>query len=453
MNFESEKRPRYNRHAMTQRLLACVFLLIAAFQHTPLHAQPASPAASSSSSPPGQSEYPHAYSLPPDKLKQAIEYSHARYWLNFLGSIWGMVVLLVILVFGLGAKFRDWAEQASKRRFVQALIFVPLLVLANDLLNLPLGVYGQHLELAFDQSIQTWPSWFWDWTKTELLSFLLAVVLGFILYAVIRRSARRWWFYFWLAALPILFAVMFIEPAVIEPLFFKFEPLVAKHPDLVNELEKVVARAGLSIPQQRMFEMKASEKLKSLNAYVSGFGASKRVVVWDTTMQYLTTPETVFVFGHEMGHYVLGHVRNTLIFLAVLALILLFIGFHALHWLLARWGANWRVRNAADWASLPALLLIAAIFTFVTEPIINGYSRWQEHQADVYGLEVTHGLIANSRAVAAHSFQVLGEVDLDEPDPNRFIEFWMYTHPSTSERMAFAENYDPWANGTEKYVK
>jgi Zn-dependent protease with chaperone function len=94
-----------------------------------------------------------------------------------------------------------------------------------------------------------------------------------------------------------------------------------------------------------------------------------------------------------------------------------------------------------------------AIFTFLTEPLINAYSREQEHQADVYGLEVTHGLIPDSKAVAAHSFQVLGEVDLDEPNPNRFIEFWMYTHPSTSDRMAFAEGYDPWSNGTAKYVK
>jgi STE24 endopeptidase len=88
----------------------------------------------------------------------------------------------------------------------------------------------------------------------------------------------------------------------------------------------LVARGGLAIPPSRMFEMKASEKLNSLNAYVSGFGGSKRVVVWDTTLQKLTTPETLFVFGHEMGHYVLGHIRNSLLWLSVLLLVLLFLG-------------------------------------------------------------------------------------------------------------------------------
>lgn len=398
-------------------------------------------------------ETTHEYSLPPEKLQKAIDYAQARYWLHFIGEGYAIVVLLAILSFGAAAKFRDWAEAASKRRFVQAIIFVPLLTLTNDALSIPLGVYGQHLALKFDQSIQSWPSWLWDWTKGELIGFVISIVLAFVLYGVIRRSPRRWWFYFWLASLPILFTIVFLEPVVIEPLFFKFEPLAAKHQALVDELEKLVARGGLAIPRERMFEMKASEKLKSINAYVTGFGASKRVVVWDTTMAKTTTPETLFVFGHEMGHYVLGHVRNSLIFLSLLVLVLLFIGYHGLHRLLGRWGERWRIRDVADWASLPALLLIITVFSFLAEPAINGYSRRQEHQADIYGLEVIHGIVPNSTAVATHAFQVLGEVSLDEPNPNGFIEFWMYDHPSISERMAFTASYDPWSNGTPRYVK
>jgi len=121
--------------------------------------------------------------------------------------------------------------------------------------------------------------------------------------------------------------------------------------------------------------------------------------------------------------------------------------------MLARWGTRWRIRSLDDWASLPALVLIVSVLGFVTEPIVNGYSRWQEHQADIYGLEVIHGIVSNPSAVAAHSFQVLGEQGLDEPNPDAFVEFWAFTHPSISERVAFAESYDPWQNGTPKYVK
>lgn len=405
------------------------------------------------SSPPEQKTQTREYSLPPDKLKLAIEYSQARDWLAIGGAVYGIAVLLVVLKWGLAPKFRDWAEAASPNRFEQAMIFAPLTALAIDLFNLPLGLYGQHLDRVYDQSVQSWPSWFWDWTKGELLEFALAIVLLYILYAVMRWRPRSWWFYFWLASLPILFTVMFLEPFLIEPLFFRFQPLAKQHQALVGELEKVTIRGGLAIPPDRMFEMKASEKLNSLNAYVTGLGASKRVVVWDTTMAKMTTEETLSVFGHEMGHFVLGHVRNSLILASIFGLILLFLAYHALHWLLDRWGGRWQIRDQGDWASLPVLLLIAAVLGFLSEPVTNAYSRWQEHQADVYGLEVIHGIVADSREVTAHAFQILGEVDLDEPNPNPFIEFWLYTHPSISERIAFTQSYDPWSNGTPKYIK
>src|SRR5580658_10623004 len=284
------------------------------------------------------------YSLPPDKLQRAIEYAHAGYRLHFESEIWAIVILAAIVASGLSAKFRDWAEAASQRRFVQALVFIPLLVAANELLYLPAYIYSQHLDLKFDQSIQSWPSWFWDWTKTELIALACAVPLAFLLYAVIRRSPRRWWLYFWLATLPIIVTVMYLEPMIVEPMFYRFQPLSDQHPALVDQLEALVSRAGLSIPPSRMFEMKASEKLNSVNAYVSGFGASQRVVVWDTTLQHLTTPETLFVFGHEMGHYVLNHIRNSLLWLALLLLVLLFLGSHLVRWIIARRGSRLKIR-------------------------------------------------------------------------------------------------------------
>ena len=255
------------------RALVALFLLAMFLLPVTLPAQPANPAPSETTA--QEKQAPHQYSLPPDKLQRAVEYSRARYWLHFTGELYGIAVLLAILALGLSARFRNWAEATSHRRFMQAIVFVPLLMLTNDVLTLPLGVYGQHLELAFDQSVQSWPSWLWDWTKGELVEVALAIVLVYILYAVVRRSPRRWWLYFWLATLPILFTLMFLEPVVLEPMFYRFDPLAAKHAPLVEQLEKVVARGGLAIPPDRMFEMRASEKVKSLNAYVTGIGATE----------------------------------------------------------------------------------------------------------------------------------------------------------------------------------
>lgn len=395
-----------------------------------------------------------AYTLPPDLYEKAVKYSRAQYILYFVGFLWSVIVLLVVLGWKLAPKYRDWAERATKVRFLQAVIFTPILLLTIAVLGLPTDIYGHWLSRSYGISVQGWGSWAWDWTKGEIISFVIGIILVWILYAVIRHSPRRWWFYFWLAALPILFFVIFLAPLVIAPLFNKFEPLEAKDPALVVALEEVVQRAGMDIPPERMFWMNESEKGNDLNAYVAGFGASKRVVVWDTTIAKMTVPETMFVFGHEMGHYVLGHVYKGLVFGAILLLVLLYFGFHGMLWTLSRWSGRWRIRGTDDWASLPVLLLWFAILGFIASPAANTFSRYIEHQADQYGLEVTHGLIPDSKQVAARAFQILGEVNLADPQPNSLIKLWLYNHPPLAERVNYALTYDPWAKGqAPEFVK
>jgi Zn-dependent protease with chaperone function len=203
-----------------------------------------------------------------------------------------------------------------------------------------------------------------------------------------------------------------------------------------------------------MYEMNASEKLKSLNAYVTGIGASKRVVVWDNTIQKMNSGQILFVFGHEMGHYVLGHIWIGIAAASVGILVFLFLAYYTMGWALGRWGARWEIQGMADWASLPVLLLALAVFGFLGEPLSSSFSRVLEHNADIYGLEVIHGIVPNSAEEAADAFQILGEVSLDDPHPSPFIEFWLYDHPSITERVRFASEYDPWAAGqSPKYVK
>jgi Zn-dependent protease with chaperone function len=308
--------------------------------------------------------------------------------------------------------------------------------------------------LHYEQSVQGWGSWLWDWTKGELLDIAFGIVLALILFAVMRRSPRRWWLYFWFAAVPILFGLVVITPLVIDPLFNKFEPLGKQYPGLVASIEKLTRHAGVPIPADRMFLMVASAKTNSTNAYVTGLGASKRVVIWDTTIQKTTNDETLFIVGHELGHYVLGHVLKGVLLWAAGLLLMLYLLFRGLHWALGSWGADWKIHGPEDWASLGVLLLLLDVLLFVAAPAVNAISRVQEHAADVYGLEVIHGLIPNSEEVAAHTFQVLGELDLADPNPPEFIKFWLYSHPPMAERLVFAHSYDPWSKGKPpKYVK
>lgn len=394
------------------------------------------------------------YRLSRTRYEKAVEYSRASYAMYFGSVILIVAALLILLQSGVAARYRDWAERVSDKRWIQVFAFVPLLLLTVDLLELPLRLYGHVLSVRYEMSVQGWGSWFLDWGKERLLMLGFGLIIALGLSFLIAKSPRRWWLYAWFAALPLTVFVIFIAPWFIDPMFNKFEPLEATHPQLVASIAKLTQRAGVPIPTDRMFLMRASEKTNAIDAYVTGIGKSKRVVIWDTTIQKTTPDETLYIVGHELGHYVLGHIWKGFLFFAALLFIGLYLLFRALHWALGRWSANWRIYGPEDWASFAVLFLLLEIGMFIAAPLGNGFSRMQEHAADVYGLEVTHGIIPNSSEVAAQSFQVLGEEDLADPDPSPFITLWLYSHPPLADRLAFAYEYDPWGKGeAPKYVK
>jgi Zn-dependent protease with chaperone function len=394
------------------------------------------------------------YTLPPDKLAKSKALYDLGTKLTIFDTAYFLLVLLALLALGIAAKYRDWAERASKRRFLQAVIFVPLLMLTQAVLGLPLDVYLQHISRQYGLSVQGWGSWFGDVAKGQAVSLIMLTVAIWGVTGLIRKSPRRWWFYTWLLAMPVTVFVVFLAPLALDPLFNNFELLDKTNPQLVDAIERVAARAGENIPRNKIFLMDASKKVTTLNAYVTGLGPSKRIVVWDTTLKNATIPETLFVIGHEMGHYVLNHV---VIGMAALA-VGMFFGFYLLYaianWALPRFQQRWHMRGLSDWAAVPMLLLIFSILNIVADPVRSAIGRQIEHSADIYGLEVTHGINPNSQEAAAHAFQVLGELALSYPYPNNFYVFWYSDHPPIRDRVPFAHNYDPWSKGQQpKYVK
>ena len=389
-----------------------------------------------------------AYTLPPDKMAKAVTLSHTRSTLHFTGAAWGIVSLWLILQLGLAARMRNVANNLSSNRWAQGLAFTLQFLILTTLLDLPLSLYGHHLGLAYGLSVQGWGSWLLDQAKAFGITLLFGWLGVMLLFALIRRYPKRWWLVLWGPVMAIVLLAVFITPYVIDPLFNTFEPLQQSNPALVAELQKVVARGqGINIPPQRMFLMKASDKVTTLNAYVTGFGASKRVVVWDTSIAKGTPDEIAFIFGHEMGHYVLGHIVSGILVSFVFILVSFFLGFHLFQALLRRSGPAWRISKQDDWAALVVFVLVLSILGLFTEPLENTYSRTHEHAADVYGQEAIHGIAANPQATAQHAFQLLGETSLDDPYPSPLLELWTYSHPSIGHRAAFALHYDPWSPG------
>jgi STE24 endopeptidase len=386
------------------------------------------------------------YTLSPGQLERARSLYHWRTALDFGSTLWGLLVLLAVLNFRWAAGLGAWAASVTHKPWLQGLCFAPAILLLLSLLHLPLAVLGHHISLSYGQSVQGWGSWFVDWSKAVVLNLLSGTVVLGVLFALIRNSSR-WWLWLWLVSLPMQLLVVFVLPLVVDPLFNHFEPLAQTQPALVQDLERVVARTGVSIPPSRMFLMKASEKYTSSNAYVTGFGSSRRVVVWDNTIKSSPPDETLLVFGHELGHYVLHHIERGLAMGAGISLFFVWIGSHLARLLVRRYGARWHIVSLEDWAATAVLMLVLAVLSFLAEPIGNSISRMLEHQADVFGIEVVHGIVGDPQKVDAESFQRLGEQSLDYPYPSAFVVFWTYTHPPISEREAFAASYDPWQPG------
>jgi STE24 endopeptidase len=427
-----------------QRALLVVSLAAAGYHANAAPLQTASPSPQKTAAPASTTSTQNStttYHLSPEKYQKAVAYSRAGYRLYFLSVFWNLAVILLLLRSGFIAKFRDFAEARASDRPLQAVIFVPALFALLALLHLPIRLYWHHLSLSYQQSIQPWGSWLWDWTKAELLDIVLALFVVTLLFALIRSKPRSWWLFAWLGAIPLSLFLGLIAPWYIDPLFNKFRPLQETQPQLVESIVKLTNAAGHPVPRSQMFLMEASKKTNAINAYVVGLGPSKRIVIWDTSIQKTKPEELLFIVGHEMGHYVLGHVVKGFAYFLALLFVALFLAYRCLQWMIARWGVAWGIRGQSDWAALGALLLLFNIMNFFGEPIGNAISRTQEHAADAYGLQLIQGLFPNPNEVAAHSFQVLGEEDLDDPNPPKFIVLWLYSHPPLNDRLQFAHNF------------
>lgn len=394
-----------------------------------------------------------AYSLPAAKQGPAERISGIGHTLHFVRAGWGVLQLLLLLELGIAARMRNVAVNLTKSRWGQGSIFFAQYLLISLLLSLPFMLYSHHLLVEYGLSVQHWGSWAFDVFKNELIVYGLGTAAMMLLFLCIKKFPRRWWLVIWFPAMLMTVLGVFLAPYVYDPLFSHFDPLGKTNPAIAAEIEKVGIRGGIHIPVDRMFLMRASDKSTQVNAYVTGMGASKRLVIWDTLVAKATPDEIVFTSAHEMGHYVLGHIVRGVLFSIFLTLVSFFLGFHIFQFLLRRYGKRWRIPEQSNWASFVLLMGIFLAISFVLEPVENTFSRQIEHAADVFGEEAVHTIVPNPQAAAQGTMQMLGENSLDTGYPSAFIEFWTYSHPATGRRAAFGKAYDPWAPGAApKYL-
>ncbi len=368
-------------------------------------------------------------------------YAGMRVVLQLVGPLVGILIGLLLMFSGLSVRFRDIAEGLGHRLYVRVLVYFALYSSAAFVLGLPLAWFEEYaLEHQFGLSTQTAGGWLLDAVKGQVMTIVMVGVIPLLALAwrAVIGSPRRWWVWLALGTLPVALVGTLIEPVVLDPVFNKFTPL--QDQSLRGEILALGERAG--IPAKQVYQVDMSKRTKKLNAYVNGFGASQRIVLWDTTLKTMKRDEILFVMGHEMGHYVLGHIWKFLGFLAVAAFFLFWVCAKLTEVWLKAFGKHWGVRGVDDLAVMPVMALSLTIAALVVGPAFNFASRLQEHESDIYGLEITH-----DNDAAARAFLQLGQGNRSDPEPPRWISVLLYSHPPLGERIRFALEYRPWEKG------
>ncbi len=384
-----------------------------------------------------------AYTLPPDLLAKARALSHLHAALHFGGTAWALLVLGLLLRWRVGAAVAGWAARLTdrpgggpfaRRPALQGLLVAPAWLLILAVIALPGALIAHSASLRYGLSVEHWAPWWLDWAESELLTLLLGTPVLLVLFALLRRSPRLWWLPFWALLQPFVILGVYLSPVLVDPLFNHFTPLQAQAPALVARLGQVAALGGLTISPSRMFVEDASRRSTGMNAYVTGIGGSKRIVVWDTTLAKVPPDEILAIYAHEQGHYVLGHIPEGIAFSAVLSFALLALSASLLQRSVQASGDRRHLADASDWAALPLILLLATVLSFLAEPVANGWSRMDEHAADVYGQQLLMRFLPNAAALEVQDFNRLGRAWLEDPAPNRFVVWWTYTHPPVADR-------------------
>ena len=359
---------------------------------------------------------------------EARRYNRIRRWLGVADFVLGLMLLIVLLATGWTGSLRDFAYKSAGQSYVLAVfLYILMLLLISKLLGAGLEYYGFRLEHRYQLSNQRVGSWLWDECKGWLVGLIIATLLVEILYFAIRQWPQHWWLVTWAVFIGLFIFFAQIAPIVLLPLFYKFEPL--EDEELRSRLVRLSERAGTRV--RGVYEWKLSEKSKKANAALTGLGATRRIILADTLLNHYSQDEIEAVLAHELGHHVHKHILKSIVVQAAITLA----GFWAAN-LILRYAVEQRhmFETLSDFASLPLLVLVSTVLSFLLMPVMNAYSRFNERQADRYCFESI-----NSVAPFISSMNKLAEQNLAERQPGRWVEWFFHSHPAIAKRVAAAE--------------
>lgn len=367
-----------------------------------------------------------------EEIGRGRAYTRGRYLLYGVRTALTLGLFGLLALSPLSARIRDLSvSMAGGCVWLTLVVYGLIVALLYYAVTFPISLYGSFLrEHAFGLSRQTFAAWAWDYAKGALLNAAILLPLLILLYACIRRDPVRWYLPAWLIVVLVMGLLAELSPILLDPLFHTFRPV--RDAGLVERLRTVADRAGLAVGP--ILEVDASRKTTKTNAYFTGLGRTKRIVLFDTLIANSTPEEVELVVAHELGHWKRHHIWKGMAISAASMLAAL--------WLIARLlktaadSGRFGFIHPADPVSLPLLLLLLFTLTTLTMPIQVVVSRSFERQADLESLLLT----ANPTAFIA-SEVTLARTNLADIEPPRAIVWLLYTHPPVLERIAMAEAF------------
>ncbi len=367
-------------------------------------------------------------------LEKTSDYTLANSRVGLIESLFGSLLLVLFLFGGLLPWYDALISGLVDSLVVQGVLFVLGLTLAQTLLDMPFSLYRTFvLEERFQFNVTTPKLWFNDLLKSLLIGMILLSLVTSGALALVQASPGWWWLWVWGFFVLVTITLMYLSPVLIEPLFFKFAPL--QRQSLAERVKSVMSRAGLQV--DRVQQVDASRRSKHSNAYFTGIGRVKRIVLFDTLLDQMNDDEIIGVLAHEAGHWKLGHIWKRLLSMELISL-----------------AACWSAWLLLSGGKLPGLLdlpqlglvgqvmilgFLASLITFPLTPLFSAMSRRHEWQADRFAVELT-----GATEPLAQALIKLSKENLSNLHPHPFYVWFYYSHPPVVDRIAqFSTRCEP----------
>jgi STE24 endopeptidase len=365
-------------------------------------------------------------SVDPQQLARSAEYTVANSRLALIESLLDAAVTVAFLFGGLLPLYDRWVGTLAHGFIFGGLLFFGGLALAQMLLQIPFSLYRTfRLEARFGFNTTTFGLWLSDLAKSVLLGAALLGLLAAGALALIQAAPRTWWLWVWVFFALLSLFLMYVSPYLIEPLFFKFAPVPRE--ELKEQIRALMARAGITAGQ--VLQVDASRRSRHSNAYFTGIGRVKRIVLFDTLLEQMSDGETLAILAHEAGHWKKGHVRRRLLVTELLTLLVCYGSFHLLQWpgLPGLLGLG----TASFYARVLILGFLGSLLAFPFTPLSSWLSRRQEWQADRYARDLT-----GEPQDLASALVKLSAENLSNLHPHPLYAAVYYSHPPMVARVA-----------------